>query len=66
MRLKGFDMPRPQPVPMLCIYRIKKDENSSNLAHQSPDVISIWRPMEALNEKMEFLKTETVRMSFEK
>ena len=37
-----------------------KDQSSSGLAHNSPEVLEIWQPMEALTEKMDFLSTEPV------
>ena len=101
-------MAAPNPVPMLCIYRIKdgkgdefeslldahwptlkhaglvsdkparwfkgdakdgkrrfielfewKDDKASDVAHHSPEVLSIWEPMGALADAMEFIRLET-------
>src|SRR5690349_3792802 len=43
-----------------------KDETSPNVAHQTPEVMSIWEPMGALTEDMNFLPIETVAMNFAK
>jgi len=32
-----------------------KDENSSNAAHQMPEVMAVWEPMGNLTDGMEFL-----------
>jgi hypothetical protein len=36
-----------------------KNDKSSDIAHHSPDVLSIWEPMGALAETMEFIRLET-------
>jgi quinol monooxygenase YgiN len=36
-----------------------KDDEASGVAHQSPAVMSIWEPMGALAEGMEFIELET-------
>jgi hypothetical protein len=35
-----------------------KDGESSAVAHQSPEVMSIWEPMGALTDAMEFIELE--------
>lgn len=36
-----------------------KDDKASDVAHESPEVMSIWEPMGALAEGMEFIELET-------
>lgn len=37
-----------------------KDGNSSDVAHQSPEVMSVWEPMGALTDHMEFIQLDGV------
>ncbi|PYP85640.1 MAG: hypothetical protein DMF61_16030 [Blastocatellia bacterium AA13] len=37
-----------------------KDEETPNIAHQTPEVMAIWEPMGALTEGMEFIHLEPV------
>ncbi|MET0593039.1 MAG: hypothetical protein ABW133_10090 [Polyangiaceae bacterium] len=39
-----------------------KDENSSNVAHQSPDVMAVWEPMGAICEQMDFPSFEELAL----
>jgi hypothetical protein len=39
-----------------------KDENSSNVAHQSPEVMSVWEPMGGLCEQMDFPSFEELHL----
>ena len=43
-----------------------KDAESPNVAHQTPEVMSVWEPMGALADEMDFWAVEPVAMSFEK
>src|SRR5215216_1043507 len=43
-----------------------KDATSPNVAHQTPEVMSIWEPMGALTDEMNFWAIETVAMQFAK
>lgn len=43
-----------------------KDEASPNVAHQTPEVMSIWEPMGAMTDEMSFLAIEAVAMNFAK
>ncbi|MGH9322794.1 MAG: hypothetical protein ACRD21_16215 [Vicinamibacteria bacterium] len=36
-----------------------RDGQASDIAHQSPEVMSVWEPMGALAESMEFIELET-------
>jgi len=40
------------------------DAGASGAAHESPEVMAVWGPMEALVEGMEFAEVETVPMRF--
>jgi hypothetical protein len=35
-----------------------KDEGSSRVAHERPEVLAVWEPMDALTDRMEFLDIE--------
>jgi hypothetical protein len=61
-----LDMSKNTPVPMLCLYHLKKGTEEQFLplpgvAHQMPEVMQIWEPMGPLTENMEFLQVEPVR-----
>lgn len=43
-----------------------KDATSPEVAHQTPEVMSVWEPMGALVEEMNFWAVETVVMNFAK
>jgi hypothetical protein len=36
-----------------------KDDKAAGVAHESPDVMSVWEPMGALAEGMEFIELES-------
>ena len=38
-----------------------KDEQSSDIAHQTPEVMAIWEPMGPLLERLELARLEIVR-----
>lgn len=38
-----------------------KDGGSSDIAHQTPEVMAVWEPMGSLTEGMEFLEIEPVK-----
>jgi hypothetical protein len=42
------------------------DPDSPGVAHQTPEVMSVWEPMGALTEEMNFWSIEPVAMSFDK
>ena len=35
-----------------------KEQESSDVAHQTPEVMQVWEPMGALTEGMQFIRTE--------
>ena len=37
-----------------------KDESSSRVAHQTPEILAVWEPMDSLTNKMEFLVAEPI------
>jgi hypothetical protein len=37
-----------------------KDEGSSNVAHQTPEVMAMWEPMGHVLEKLEIIKVEPI------
>jgi hypothetical protein len=39
-----------------------KDEDSSNAAHQMPEVMAVWEPMGNMTEGMEFFDLQTVNL----
>ena len=41
-----------------------KDAASPDVAHQTPEVMSVWEPMGALADEMNFWPVETVAMQF--
>ena len=43
-----------------------KDAASPDIAHQTPEVMSVWEPMGALADEMNFWAIETVMMHFAK
>ena len=43
-----------------------KDETSPDVAHQTPEVMSVWEPMGALADEMNFWEIEAVAMNFAK
>ena len=43
-----------------------KDADAPGVAHQTPEVMSVWEPMGALADEMNFWAIETVSMQFAK
>lgn len=43
-----------------------KDAAASDVAHQTPEVMSVWEPMSALADEMNFWPVEAVEMNFAK
>jgi len=41
-----------------------KDAAAADVAHQTPEVMSVWEPMGALADEMNFWPVEAVEMSF--
>ena len=41
-----------------------KDADAPDVAHQTPEVMSVWEPMGALAEEMNFWPVEAVEMNF--
>ena len=39
-----------------------KDENASNIAHQSPEVMAVWEPMGAICDHMDFPSFEELEL----
>ena len=42
-----------------------KDAGAPDVAHQTPEVMSVWEPMGALADEMNFWPVEAVALSFE-
>ena len=43
-----------------------RDAEAPNVAHQTPEVMSVWEPMGALADEMSFWAVESVAMNFAK
>jgi hypothetical protein len=43
-----------------------KDEAAPDVAHQTPEVMSVWEPMGALTDEMNFWTIDSVAMPFAK
>ena len=39
-----------------------KDDKASSVAHNTPGVMAVWKPMEAVLEKMELAQIEPIRV----